>query len=136
MKKIAVAGLLCTALVGGLATRATAGYKNRFNRPMTQIIRDPGGTMFRCDVGGTRNTPNSTDYCACFVIDYIGQPPLGGCYAAVGADFVFRYFQDPALIAAARSVSGDSTFQFNADANGTPVSLVVAHGSPMEPKLP
>src|SRR5687767_14335728 len=118
--------LLATILGLALSATAYAGMKSNY----AVIV---SGSYASAQLGNTRATANTLEYLNCEV----SSSGWGSCSARNSAGTNgYCSFSDPALVAAAQSIQGDSLVSFWWDANGTCTAISIRNGSNLAPKQP
>lgn len=130
-RRILLGGLAAVLAVSVAVPVAVAG--NRFAQA---VVVNAAYHNAYGDLGAARNSADSVQLFSCYTTTYVGAD-YGSCYArdAAGAT-TSCYTTDPGLLAAIRSVQGDSYVYFAADASATCTTVQVTHSSQLQPKNP
>jgi len=128
MKKKAVLVFASVVLFGSWAW---AGYQQHVFVGVYKSQRQAYG-----ELGTARNSPNSIEYIACFII-WDGTTKYAQCQARDGSGtYATCLSTSAAFVQVAASVQGDSMIVFNWDANGDCTYISVENGSDNDPKQP
>ena len=119
----------------GVGGSAFAGAKNYGPVLINTSLRTASGS-----VGDARNSADSTQYIECAVQGYSassGGSSVVVCWAQdVKRTMVSCFAFDAELRQAAAAINGDSTIQFDWDANGRCTMIQATNGSTFSPKQP
>jgi hypothetical protein len=132
LSKTTIAITIATATVGGLlAVRpAHAGYRGTYAVTINLTSHVASGSL-----GSARNSADALEYIGCAIYGYPGSISAQCAAYDANANYAYCTASDPALVEAARSVSGDSWLQFQWDQTTQECTgIVVRNQSSFEPK--
>lgn len=132
-------GMKWAGAVVGVMIAMTAWAGNKVNQPVTIMSFAGGITVAGGPLGSVRNSTHTGEAISCSVSTNASSPS-GGDFGYCHALDQYNTFgscttTDPRLVAAIRSIKGDSLLEFTWNSSGTCIAIRVEESSVHAPKV-